>query len=147
MAQTKRSKSTSSKNKNTKAKKRTSGSKQVQQTNPEVRSEVILILFFVLCVLMLLSCFGVCGAFGNAVSSLLFGLFGYLAYIVPIALFVGVCFYVANRDNMVAVIVGLLMSKHNDKNKGFTKFGRFIGSEKLLKDYDEENNFIDKYSR
>jgi hypothetical protein len=48
MAQTKRSKSTSSKNKNTKAKKRTSGSKQVQQTNPEVRSEVILILFFVL---------------------------------------------------------------------------------------------------
>ena len=28
-----------------------------------------------------------------------------------------------------AVIVGLLMSKHNDKNKGFTKFGRFIGSE------------------
>jgi hypothetical protein len=46
-----------------------------------------------------------------------------------------------------AVIVGLLTSKHNDKNKGFTKFGRFIGSEKLLKDYDEENNFIDKYSR
>ena len=46
-----------------------------------------------------------------------------------------------------AVIVGLLMSKHNDKNKGFTKFGRFIGSEKLLKDYDVENNFIDKYSR
>ena len=46
-----------------------------------------------------------------------------------------------------AVIVGLLMSKHNDKNKGFTKFGRFIGSEKLLKDYDEENKFIDKYSR
>ena len=46
-----------------------------------------------------------------------------------------------------AVIVGLLMSKHNDKNKGFTKFGRFIGSEKLLKDYDEENTFIDKYSR
>lgn len=46
-----------------------------------------------------------------------------------------------------AVLVGLLTSRHNDKNKGFTKFGRFIGSEKLLKDYDEENNFIDKYSR
>ena len=104
MAQTKRSKSTSSKNKNTKAKKKTSSSKQVQQTNPEVRSEVILILFFVLCVLMLLSCFGVCGAFGNAVSSLLFGMFGYLAYIVPVALFVGVCFYVANRDNIAVVI-------------------------------------------
>ena len=46
-----------------------------------------------------------------------------------------------------SVIVGLLMSRHNAANKGFTKFGRFIGSEKLLKDYDEENNFIDKYSR
>ena len=45
------------------------------------------------------------------------------------------------------VLVGLLMSKHNDKNKGFTKFGRFIGSEKLLKDYDEEQYFIDKHSR
>jgi len=104
MTQTKRSKSTSSKNKNTKAKGKISGSKQVQQTNPEVRSEVILILFSVLCVLMLLSCFGVCGAFGNAVSSLLFGLFGYLAYIVPVALFVGVCFYLANRENVVVVI-------------------------------------------
>ena len=46
-----------------------------------------------------------------------------------------------------AVLVGLLMSKHNDKNKGFTKFGRFIGSEKLLKDYDEDQHFIDKHSR
>ena len=43
-----------------------------------------------------------------------------------------------------AVLVGLLTSKYNDKNKGFTKFGRFIGSEKLLKDYDEENKFIAK---
>lgn len=104
MAQTKRSKGTSSKNRNIKAKGKTSGSKNVQQPNTEVRSEVILILFSVLCVLMLLSCFGVCGAFGNAVSSLLFGLFGYLAYIVPIALFMGVCFYVANRENVIAVI-------------------------------------------
>ena len=104
MAQTKRGKSSSSKNRNTKAKGRASKNRQTQQTNPEVRSEVILILFFVLCVLMLLSCFGVCGAFGNAVSSLLFGLFGYLAYVVPVALFVGVCFYVANRDNLIAAV-------------------------------------------
>ena len=80
MAQTKR--------KNTKAKGRTpKGKKQVQQTNPEVRSEVILILFSVLCLLMLLSCFGIGGPFGNMMSSVLFGLFGYMAYIVPIALF------------------------------------------------------------
>ena len=97
MAQTKR--------KNTKAKGRTTkGKKQVQQTNPEVRSEVILILFSVLCLLMLLSCFGIGGPFGNMMSSVLFGLFGYMAYIVPIALFVGVCFYTVNRDNTIAVV-------------------------------------------
>ena len=109
MAQTKKGKNTSSnsKNRKTNAKGRTGstrGKQKVQQANPEIRSEVVLILFFVLCALMLLSCFGVCGAFGNLVSNLLFGLFGYLAYLVPIALFVGVCFYTANRENMVAVI-------------------------------------------
>jgi len=46
-----------------------------------------------------------------------------------------------------AVIVALVLGKHNPKQKGFTKFGRFIGSEKMLPDYDAENDFIDKYSR
>ena len=104
MTQTKRSRKASSKNKSTKSTKSIKGKKQVQQTNPEVRNEVILILFSVLCVLMLLSCFGVCGAFGNVVSGLLFGLFGYLAYVFPVALFVGVWFYVANKNNTIAVL-------------------------------------------
>ena len=105
MAQTKRGKSTSSKNKKTNTKGRSAKGKQaVSETNPEVMNEVIVILFFVLCALMLLSCFGVCGKFGSAVSNLLFGLFGYLAYLVPIALFIGVSFFVANRENAVAVV-------------------------------------------
>ena len=78
MTQTKRSKKTSSKNKTTKNTKNVKAKKPAAQTNPEVRSEVILILFFVLCVLMLLSSFGICGAFGNLISGLLFGVFGYL---------------------------------------------------------------------
>ena len=104
MAQTKRSGKASSKNKSTKSTKNVKRKKPAAQTNPEVRSEVILILFFVLCVLMLLSSFGIGGAFGNLISGLLFGLFGYLAYIVPVALFVGVCFYLANRENKIAVL-------------------------------------------
>ena len=44
-------------------------------------------------------------------------------------------------------LVGLLTYKHSGHSRGFTMFGRYIGSEKMLKDYDEENNFIDKYSR
>ena len=105
MAQAKRGKSSSSNNKKTTAKKRTSGKKQqVQQTNPEIRGEVLLILFSLLCLLMLLSCFGVGGAFGNMTSNVLFGIFGYLAYPVPIAIFLGVCFYAANKENMIASI-------------------------------------------
>ena len=107
MAQTKRGKNSSSKNKKSNTKGRTASTrskKQVQQANAEVKGEVILILFFVLCVLMFLSCFGVCGAFGNLISNLLFGTFGYLAYVIPVALFVGVSFYKANQENVIAVV-------------------------------------------
>lgn len=106
MAQTKRGKNSSSKNKRTNTKGRTgSRSKnQVQQANPEVKGEVMLILFFVVCVLMFLSCFGLCGAFGNVISNVLFGTFGLLAYLIPIAMFIGVSFYKANKQNMIAVV-------------------------------------------
>ena len=106
MAQTKGSKKASSNQgkRNTKdnlSKKRSA--RGDYQANKEVRGEVLLISFFVLCALMLLSCFGICGKFGNWISNLLFGLFGFIAYIIPIALFFGVCFYVANRKNMSVV--------------------------------------------
>ena len=106
MAQTKRSKTTSSKNKKTNTKSGAEGrnSKAVQQVNTEVRGEITLILFSVLCILMLISCFGLGGGFGNIVSKLMFGLFGYVAYLIPIALFVGVFFYLANRANPIMIL-------------------------------------------
>ena len=107
MAQTKRGKNSSSKDKRTNIKGRTGSTKsknQVQQANSEVKGEVTLILFFVLCVLMFLSCFGVCGAFGNVISNVLFGTFGLLAYLIPIAMFIGVSFYKANRQNLIAIV-------------------------------------------
>ena len=104
MAQTKKGKSSSSKNRKTSGKKQNTGRKpQAQEMNTEVRNEVVLILFFVLCALMFLSCFGICGSFGQAISNILFGLFGYLAFVIPVALFVGVSFFLANQENLVAV--------------------------------------------
>lgn len=106
MAQTKRGKTASSKNKKTTGKRNTNAKKvqkvQSQPMNTEVRNEVFLILFFVLCALMLLSCFGICGSFGNMISGLMFGWFGYLAYAIPVALFVGVSFFLANYENPIA---------------------------------------------
>ncbi len=107
MAQTKNTRKTNSSSKNRKTTTKGTTKKkqpQVQQGNPEVIKEIGLILFFVLCVLMLLSCFGLGGVVGAWISGLLFKLFGYLAYIVPVALFVGVGFYVANRDNTIVVV-------------------------------------------
>ena len=98
MAQTKKRKTTSSKNRKTNTKRKTTAA------NPEIRDEVLFLLFAVLCVLMLISCFGIGGPFGNMLSNLLFGLFGYLAYVIPVALFVGLCFYTANKKSVVATI-------------------------------------------
>ena len=104
MAQTKRSKTTSSKNKKTNTKGRSTAKKrQSQSASPEIKNEVIFILFVVLCVLMFISCFGIAGPFGNLISNVLFGLFGLFAYIVPAALFVGACFFATNKENVIAI--------------------------------------------
>ena len=113
MAQTKRSKTASSKNKKTNTKTNTKGrnSKAAKKVNTEVQGEITLILFSVFCILMLISCFGLGGGFGSIVSKLMFGLFGYVAYLVPVALFVGVFFYLANRENpimILKVVAGIL---------------------------------------
>ena len=41
---------------------------------------------------------------GAKVSGLSFGLFGLMAYLVPICVFIGAAFYVSNRDNGIAMI-------------------------------------------
>lgn len=102
MASVKRGKKTSSANKKTDSRARKK--QKEQNTNPEIKNEIIMISFFVLCVLMLLSCFGVCGSFGAVVSSLLFGLFGYAAYGFPVVLFTGVCFYEVNKGRTAAIV-------------------------------------------
>ena len=104
MAQTKGRKNTSSKNKKTNTKGRnTAKRKQSNSANPELKDEVLFILFAVLCVLMFISCFGIAGPFGYLISNVLFGLFGLLAYVVPVALFIGACFYTANKENIIAI--------------------------------------------
>ena len=46
------------------------------------------------------------------------------------------------------VIVSLVTLKHMKFIGRFDPFGQYLRSGgKMLKDYDEENNFIDKYSR
>ncbi len=79
--------------------------KKKEPERPEfLRSEMVIIGTFALAVLLFLSNFRLCGVVGDFLRSLQLGLFGMIGYILPLALFVGVCFYFSNRGNPVAVI-------------------------------------------
>ena len=70
-----------------------------EESESGIRSEIILCLVLALSVLLLISNFHLGGAMGEAISSVAFGLFGVLAYVLPFVLFFGFSFYMANRDN------------------------------------------------
>ena len=69
----------------------------------EMLDEIGLIIFFVLMVILFLCNFGIIGVVGNAISGVLFGLFGLTAYVVPVVLFIAVTFWYANTGNPHAV--------------------------------------------
>ena len=69
----------------------------------EMLDEIGLIVFFVLMVILFLCNFGIIGVVGNAISGVMFGLFGLTAYAVPVVLFVAVTFWYANTGNPHAV--------------------------------------------
>ena len=65
--------------------------------------EIGLIILFVVMVILFCCNFGIIGPVGNAISGVLFGLFGFTAYIAPILLFVAIAFWFANEGNPTAV--------------------------------------------
>ena len=72
--------------------------KQVQ-TGPSMESEIFLWIVLAVSVVLLISNFGVGGSVGNAISSFFFGLVGLVCYPLPIFLFLGVAFVIANKKN------------------------------------------------
>lgn len=105
-----RSSRSSSKGSSTKG-KQTAG-RQYSEQESELFHEVGLILFFAIAVILFLCNFGIIGTVGNAISGVLFGLFGYLAYAVAIVAFLGVAFWSANAGSPAAVrkiIAGIML--------------------------------------
>lgn len=83
-----------------------SRSRQTQQRTPqdsELFHEIGLIVLFVVMVILFCCNFGIIGPVGNAISGVLFGIFGFTAYIAPIVLFLAVAFWFANEGNPTAV--------------------------------------------
>ncbi len=69
----------------------------------ELFREIGLIILFVAMLLLFLCNFGIIGPVGNSVSSILFALFGFTAYIVPILIFVAVSFWFANEGSPTVI--------------------------------------------
>lgn len=81
--------------------------KQPAAATPEesaIKNEIVLIGVFALTVLLFLCNFGVIGVVGNAVSQVMFGIFGLTAYAVPILAFVAIAFGISNQGNRIAIM-------------------------------------------
>ena len=97
--------------KSTKGKKNTkSTAKKTQQKSgqsqnrDEIRGEIIILGLLAVCILLVLSNFGLGGIVGKTVSSVFFGIFGFMAYFLPFILFGAVAFGISNKGNSHAYI-------------------------------------------
>ena len=98
MASTKKRKKTQSKrNVNTKA-----NNTQSTQKQSFMRDEITILVSLAICIFAMISHFGTGGFIGDALSAFLFGVFGFMAYIVPILAFVGITFVLSNKGNKQA---------------------------------------------
>lgn len=70
--------------------------------NKRFRDEIIICCTLVFCIILILSNFHMGGVFEH-VCRYFFGLFGFLNYVMPLLLFGGVVFYVANQKNKFAI--------------------------------------------
>ena len=59
--------------------------------------EIELIVLFVAMLFLFCCNFGIIGPVGNTISGVLFGLFGVLAYVAPVLLFLAAAFWFANE--------------------------------------------------
>lgn len=85
-------------------KKRQETKKKSDNAGVSFRSEVTLLLILAVCIIWLISHFGIGGFIGEKISALSFGLFGMMSYLVPVCFFVGAAFLISNRDNGIAIV-------------------------------------------
>ena len=97
-------KSTNSRSKTNNRNKNTRGHNQKNQpSGVELSDEIKLVLILAICIVLFLCNFGIVGTVGNVLSNIEFGIFGWPAYIAPVFYFLGLAFWITNRDNPVAV--------------------------------------------
>lgn len=88
----------------TKQSRNTKSRPRKKQQDNGLRGEIIILVSLAVCILLVLSNFGIGGIAGEAVSSVFFGLFGLMAYVLPFVLFALTAFLISNRGNAHAYV-------------------------------------------
>lgn len=91
-------KKTNSRNTKSNTKKKTGAAKSRQRTPEEtgIITEIYIWVALAAAILLFLSNFGICGIVGNGISYFMFGIFGVMAYIFPVILFLATAFLASN---------------------------------------------------
>ena len=116
----KRSSGTSSRNSSSNRKRttnsrstgRTSSTRRGEPMDIAIRNEIILIAFLALSVILFLCNFGIVGKIGDVVSTFMFGVFGLMAYIAPVVIFLAIAFGMSNVGNNIAtrkLVAGIVL--------------------------------------
>lgn len=100
---TKKSIKNTTKRRNTSS-KQTSAPKQRTEQERMISNELTLLILLAVAVMLFLCNFGIIGPVGNAISGFLFGIFGLLAYIAPIFIFIAIGFGLSNQGNGIATL-------------------------------------------
>lgn len=94
-----------------------SSRRKAEAQSTALRDEIWLLMVIAVAALLILSAFGMAGSLGAVVNSFMFGLFGIVEYILPVAAVVGAFFIVANKNMPVmrikmlaALVLALLLS-------------------------------------
>ena len=127
--------------KNTKSTTKKTQQKSGQSQNrDEIRGEIIILGLLAVCILLVLSNFGLGGIVGKTVSSVFFGIFGFMAYFLPFILFGAVAFGISNKGNSHAyiklgavaalflILCGMIELLFHPYDKNATLFSYYVAS-------------------
>lgn len=84
------------------ANRKNTGRRKSQPMALAIRNEILLIVFLALAIILFLCNFGIVGTVGNIVSTFMFGIFGLMAYVAPVIIFLSIAFGMSNIGNRIA---------------------------------------------
>lgn len=76
-----------------------------KEVDAKIRQEAVALIVFCVVLMIFLCMINVIkGAFGPAVKTFMLGVFGILGYLIPVAVFIGICFKISNAANQIATL-------------------------------------------